>query len=317
LGIDSLRSKYRPLPPLNKLPLWKKIWRQRVLFVMVIPGLAILFVFNYMPMYGLQLAFKHYSVRRGIFGSAWVGLQWFRMFFESPLAFRLLKNTLLLGLFSLLWSFPAPVILALMFNELRSPRFKKVTQTVSYFPYFVSTVIVCGMVKEFVSRTGLINQITGLFGIQPISFLLNPSYFRTIFIVSGIWQSIGFGCIIYLAALSNIDPNLLDAASIDGAGRLQKIRHINWPAIAPTTTILLIFAIGNILGNDFTKVLLLYSPQIYSTADVIGTYTFREGIQNQRFEYTTAIGFFMSVIGFLLLMISNWISRKVSETSLW
>jgi len=297
--------------------LMHRLWRDKALLSMVAPGLVLLFVFNYVPMYGVIIAFKDYSAKLGIWYSHWVGLKWFMQFFGNPLSFTLLKNTFLLGFYSLLWSFPAPVILAMLFNELRSPRFKKISQTVSYFPYFISTVIVCGMIKEFCSRSGLFNQMTGIFGAAPVSFLLNPKYFRTIFIGSGIWQTVGYSCIIYLAALTSVDPELLDAADIDGANRFHKVLYINWPAIASTTTILLIFAISNILGNDFTKILLLYSPQTYSTADVIGTYTFREGIQNSKFEYSTAIGFFMSVIGFMLMITANKISRKVSDTSLW
>ena len=300
-----------------KRSLWQRMWQQKALILMTIPGLLVILVFNYFPMYGVTIAFKDFSPRAGILRSPWVGFQWFDMFLGNPLAGKLLMNTFLLGLYSLVWGFPAPIILALLFNELRGRKFKKITQTISYFPHFISVVIVAGMIKEFASRTGLFNQIREVFDMAPISFLLEPKYFRTIFIGSGIWQSIGFSSIIYLAALSGVDTSLLDAAAIDGANRFQRIRYINWPTIAPTTTILLIFAISSVLANDFTKVMLLYSPKIYSVADVIGTYTYREGIQNQQFEYTSAIGLFMSIIGFVLIVISNWISRRVSETSLW
>lgn len=284
---------------------------------MTIPGLLIVLVFNYFPMYGVTIAFREFSVRAGILRSPWAGLKWFEMFFSNPLAGRLFRNTFLLGLYSLLWGFPAPIILSLLFNELRGKKFRKYAQTISYFPHFISVVVVAGMLKEFASRTGLFNQIRSLFDLEPISFFLEPQYFRTLFITSGIWQTIGFSSIIYLAALSGVDPSLLDAAAIDGANRFQRIRYINWPTIAPTTTILLIFAISNILAHDFTKVMLLYSPRIYSVADVIGTYTYREGIQNTNYEYASAIGLFMSVIGFVLIIITNWVSRRVSETSLW
>jgi putative aldouronate transport system permease protein len=217
----------------------------------------------------------------------------------------------------LIWSFPAPIILALLFNELRNKRFKKVVQTVSYFPHFISVVIVAGMIKEFTARDGLFNDIISFFGGSPIMFLLEPDYFRTIFISSGIWQGIGFGTIIYLAALSGIDPTLYDVAEVDGANRWKKIVHITWPSLRSTTVILLIFAVGGVLGTDFQKIILLYSPETYSVADVIGSYVYRQGILGAQYEYTTAIGLFMSVISFIVLYLTNWISRKVSDTSLF
>ncbi|GIO59333.1 ABC transporter permease [Paenibacillus cineris] len=274
-------------------------------------------VFSYFPMYGITIAFKDYNASKGIMGSPWVGFKYFTTFFHDPMAFRVLKNTLLLGLYTLLWSFPAPIILALLFNELRNKHFKKIVQTVSYFPHFISVVIVAGMLKDFTARDGLFNQIITYFGGTPIMFLLEPGYFRTIFISSGIWQGVGFGTIIYLAALSGIDPTYYDVAEVDGASRWKKIVHITWPSIKPTTIILLIFALGGILGSDFQKIILLYSPETYSVADVIGSYVYRQGILGARYEYTTAIGLFMSVISFVILYITNWVSRKVSETSLF
>ncbi len=294
-----------------------KLWQQRYLFLMITPGFLVVLIFNYFPMYGILMAFENYKTSKGVLGSEWVGLKHFEEFFNNPMAFRVVKNTLILGIYSLLWSFPAPIILALLFNEIRSQRFKKIVQTVSYFPYFISTVIVAGMLLEFCSREGLFNQIRAALGRQPIMFLLDPRYFRTIFIGSGLWQGVGYGTILYLAAISHIDPSLYDVASIDGANRFQKIRHITLPSLRPTMTILLIFAVGGILGSDFQKIMLLYTPQTYSVADVIGTYTYREGIVGARFEYTTAIGLFNSLVSFVLLAIANLISRKTSETSLW
>lgn len=293
------------------------MWKHRYLYLMVMPGLLTVLIFSYFPMYGITIAFKDYNASKGIMGSSWVGLKYFNTFFHDPMAFRVLKNTLLLGLYTLLWSFPAPIILALLFNELRSKRFKKIVQTVSYFPHFISVVIVAGMLKDFTARDGLFNQIITYFGGNPIMFLLEPSFFRTIFISSGIWQGIGFGTIIYLAALSGIDPTYYDVAEVDGASRWKKILHVTWPSIKPTTIILLIFAVGGILGSDFQKIILLYSPETYSVADVIGSYVYRQGILGARYEYTTAIGLFMSVISFIILYITNWVSRKVSETSLF
>lgn len=297
--------------------LWSRIIRHRYLYLMVLPGFLTVLIFNYFPMYGILIAFKDYSAVKGIMDSPWVGFKYFNTFFHDPMAFRVLKNTLLLGVFTLFWSFPAPIILALLFNELRNKRFKKIVQTVSYFPHFISVVIVAGMIKEFTARDGLFNDIISFFGGSPIMFLLEPGYFRTIFISSGIWQGIGFGTIIYLAALSGIDPTLYDVAEVDGANRWKKIVHITWPSLRSTTVILLIFAVGGILGTDFQKIILLYSPETYSVADVIGSYVYRQGILGAQYEYTTAIGLFMSVISFIVLYLTNMISRKVSDTSLF
>lgn len=290
---------------------------QKFLYLMILPGFLIVLIFNYFPIYGVLIAFQNFNPKAGIWGSEWIGFTNFINFFNDPMAFRVVKNTLILGIYSLLWSFPAPIILALLFNELKQPGFKKIVQTISYFPYFLSVVIVAGMLRDFASREGLFNQIRAVLGMDPILFFLDPKYFRTIFISSGIWQSIGFGTIIYLAAIAGVDPTLYDVASIDGANRLHKIWHITIPHIRPTVTILLIFAISGILGTDFQKVLLLYHPGIYSVADVIGTYTYRVGLVGGRLEYTAAIGLFNSVVAFILLITANFISRKVSETSLW
>ncbi|WP_244852514.1 sugar ABC transporter permease [Bacillus sp. J14TS2] len=284
---------------------------------MVLPGFLTVLIFNYFPMYGILIAFKDFSAAQGIWGSDWVGLKYFKTFFNDPMALRVLKNTLLLGLYSLLWSFPAPIVLALLFNELKSKRFKKFVQTVSYFPHFISIVIVAGLITMYTAREGIFNRIITFFGGEPIMFLLESDWFRTIFITSGIWQGVGFGCIIYLAAMSGIDTTLYDVAEIDGAGRWKKVVHVTWPSIKPTTIILLIFAMGGILGTDFQKVILLYNPQTYEVADVIDSYVYRQGILGAQYSYTTAIGLFMSVISFFILYITNWISRKVSETSLF
>lgn len=295
----------------------EKFWNQRYLFLMVLPGLLIVLVFSYFPMYGIQIAFKKYSAAQGIWGSQWVGFKYFILFFNDPMALRVLKNTLLLGIYSLFWGFPAPIILALLFNEIKNSVFKKVVQTISYLPHFISTVIIVGMIRSFTEREGLFNKIVSLFGYDPIVFLSEPSWFRSIFISTGIWQGIGFSTILYLASLSGVDPTLYDAASIDGASRWKKVLNINWPQIKSTTIILLILSVSGILGTDFQKVLLLYNPDTYVVADVIGTFLYREGIMGARFEYTTAIGLFQSVIAFILLVIANKLSRKVSETSIW
>lgn len=305
----------------TKPTLWQSIIREfkkhKWLYGMALPGILIVFIFNYVPMYGILIAFKDYKVTEGIMGSPWVGFQYFETFFSNPLAVRTIKNTFLLGLYNLLWSFPAPIILALLFNELKNQRFKKIIQTISYYPNFVSTVIIVGMLSTFCASDGLFNGIRGLFGLGPVNFMGEPQYFRTLFISSGIWQGVGYGTIIYLASLSSVDPTLYDVADIDGAGRFQKIWNITLPHLKPTIVILLIMAVGGTLNVDSNKILLMYSPATYETADVIGTYTYREGIQGAQFEYTTAVGLFQTVINFVFLVVTNWISRKLSDTSLF
>lgn len=305
----------------TKPTLWQSIIREfkkhKWLYGMALPGILIVFIFNYVPMYGILIAFKDYKVTEGIMGSPWVGFQYFETFFSNPLAVRTIKNTFLLGLYNLLWSFPAPIILALLFNELKNQRFKKIIQTISYYPNFVSTVIIVGMLSTFCASDGLFNDIRGLFGLGPVNFMGEPQYFRTLFISSGIWQGVGYGTIIYLASLSGVDPTLYDVADIDGAGRFQKIWNITLPHLKPTIVILLIMAVGGTLNVDSNKILLMYSPATYETADVIGTYTYREGIQGAQFEYTTAVGLFQTVINFVFLVVTNWISRKLSDTSLF
>lgn len=288
------------------------------LILMSLPGVISVFIFSYIPMYGIVIAFQDYNPIDGMFAmDNWVGLKYFEQFINNPYLFRLIRNTLLLGLYTLLWSFPAPIIFALLLDQLTSAKFKKCVQTISYMPYFISTVVVVGLVKNFCGIDGVINFIRGLFGADPISFMTDPAYFRTIFIASGIWQGLGWGAIVYLAALSNVEPQLHEAATLDGANRWQRIRYVSWPAILPTVTVMLILESGKIISSDFSKVLLLYNESTYETADIIGTYVYREGILGGRFEYTTAIGLLTSLIAFVLLMTSNFISKKVSDNSLW
>jgi putative aldouronate transport system permease protein len=296
---------------------FRTLFQQRELALMVIPGIIIVFIFNYIPIYGIVIAFQNYNPVAGFFGSDWVGLKYFTQFFHDPFLGRLLRNTLLLGIYSLLWSFPAPIILALLLDQISVPWYKKTVQSISYLPYFISAVVIIGIVKNFCGIDGVFNQARMLFGADAVSFLTEPKYFRTIFIASGIWQNLGWGSIIYLAALSNVDPQLHEAATIDGANRWQRIRYITWPAIVPTTSIMLIFAVSGILGSDAQKVLLLYSESTYETADIIGTYVYRLGILGGKFEYTTAIGLLTSLVALVLLCIANFASRRLSENSLW
>lgn len=297
---------------------WKRCVEYRALILMSLPGLAAVFIFSYIPMYGIVIAFQNYNPVDGMFAmDNWVGLKYFKQFLSNPYLFRLIRNTLLLGIYTLLWSFPAPIIFALLMDQLTSAKFKKAVQSISYMPYFISTVVIVGLVKSFCSVDGVINVIREAFGGQAISFMTDPKYFRTIFIASNIWQGLGWGTIVYLAALSAVDPQLHEAATLDGANRWQRIRYVFWPAIIPTTTIMLILESGKIISSDFTKVLLLYNESTYETADIIGTYVYREGILGGKFEYTTAIGLLTSLLSFVMLLIANFLSKKISDNSLW
>ena len=297
---------------------WKRCVEYRALILMSLPGLAAVFIFSYIPMYGIVIAFQNYNPVDGMFAmDNWVGLKYFKQFLSNPYLFRLIRNTLLLGIYTLLWSFPAPIIFALLMDQLTSAKFKKAVQSISYMPYFISTVVIVGLVKSFCSVDGVINVIREAFGGQAISFMTDPKYFRTIFIASNIWQGLGWGTIVYLAALSAVDPQLHEAATLDGANRWQRIRYVSWPAIIPTTTIMLILESGKIISSDFTKVLLLYNESTYETADILGTYVYREGILGGKFEYTTAIGLLTSLLSFVMLLIANFLSKKISDNSLW
>ena len=307
--LDSRRSLGQRLVREYKMHKW--------LYFMVLPGIAIIFLFNYVPMYGIVISMKKYQLKLGIMGSPWVGFEFFKELFETPMAFRAIRNTIILGVSQLLWGFPAPIILALMLNEVKNARYKKVVQTISYFPHFVSTVIIIGMLAEFCRADGLFNDFRALFGVKRFNLMDDPAWFRTLYVGSGIWQGVGYGTIIYLAALSGVDPELYDAADIDGAGRLCKIWHITLPYLRMTIVILFIMNVGSLFGSDTTKILLMYSPRTYETADTIGTYTYREGITGARFEYSTAVGLFQTVVNFVFVLLTNMISRKVSDISLF
>jgi putative aldouronate transport system permease protein len=246
-----------------------------------------------------------------------VGLKYFARFFSSPYVFRLLKNTFLLGIFNLLFSFPLPIIFALLLDQLYIKKYKKVVQTISYMPHFISVVVVVGVIKELFAYTGSVNDVIEVFGGERITFLVNNEWFRPLYIGSGIWQGLGWGSIIYLAALTNVDPQLIEASIVDGANRFQRVWHISLPAILPTISIMLIFAISGIMGNNFQKILLLYNSSIYEVADVINTYVYREGIMGGQYEYTTAIGLLMNLVGLFLISAANYASRKLSGYSFW
>lgn len=300
---------------LNKLV---KNYRQNpLLYWMLAPVLLYVLIFNYAPMFGLVISFQDYSLTRGVMGSKWIGLKNFEDFFSSMYFGRTLGNTLILSGLDLLVCFPAPIILALMLNEVGCLRFKKTIQTVSYMPHFISMVVVAGLIKEFCSSTGVVAQFVQFFGGKAQSYISQPQYFRAIFTVSQVWQTIGFNSIVFLAALSGIDMQLYEAARIDGAGRLRQMWHVTLPGIIPTIIIMLILRCGAIMNVNFEKVLLLYSPSTYATADVISTYVYRAGIIKQKIGYSTAVGLFNSVVSLLLVVGANALSNRYTESSLF
>ena len=266
---------------------------------------------------GAIIAFKDYNPRLGIWGSPWVGIKHFIDFVTNYYFWRLLRNTLLISIYSILICFPAPIFLALMLNEVKSTTFKRSVQTITYIPYFVSMVVICGIVIDFTSTNGVINDILYALGFDRKSFMSNPAMFRPVYIVSELWQYVGFNSIIYLAAITAINPQLYEAAYIDGAGRIKMIVHITIPSIMPTIIVLLILRIGNLMSVGYEKIILLYNPLTYDTADVISSFVYRKGLLDFKFSYSTAVGLFNSIINFTLLILANMISKKFSETSLW
>lgn len=304
----------------------RKTWWQRVqkdlsinhtFYVMLIPLVAFYLVFHYYPMYGAQIAFKNFTIGKGIESSPWVGTKHFAQFFKSIYFERLLTNTLLINIFDIILGFPLPILLALLLNEVRSNAYKRTIQTVTYLPHFISTVVLCSLVREFTARTGLINGIIQLFGGEPIIFLQQAEWYRTVFIGSGIWQECGWNSIIYMAALSAIDVEQYEAARIDGANRLQQIWYITLPALLSTIVIMLIIRCGKIMNVGAEKTLLLYNPATYKTADVISSYVYRKGIVDGNYSFSTAVGLFNSVINFIMLLSVNKISNKLTGSGLF
>lgn len=295
----------------------KRLWDNKYLYLIFLLPFVYYILFKYGAMAWLLLAFKDFNARKGLWGSAWVGLKHFQAFFATPDFSKLLINTVLLSVYNLIFSFPVPILLALMINEVQQKRLKKVVQSVTYLPHFFSTVIICGMLVNFLTSDGMINQIITALGGTPINFLTEPKWFRTIYIASGVWQSAGWGSIMYLAALTGIDPQLYESAVIDGATKLQQTWFISLPSITPIISIQLLLSIGGILSVGYEKIILLYNGATYATADVISTYVYRRGLQGADYGYGTAVSLFQSVISLILIVASNKIAAKVGETSLW
>lgn len=289
-------------------------------YIMVMPVVVFYLLFCYKPMYGILIAFKDYSPAVGIWGSDWTsshGFQHFIDFFQSYYFIRILKNTLVISLSSIIFGFPAPILLALLLNELKNEKFKRVTQTVSYMPHFISMVVVCSMIQMFTSNKGFITYLLSFVGGPDYSLLTRPQYFVPIYVLSGIWQGIGWDAIIYLAALSGIDQELYEAAKMDGAGRWKQTLHVTLPGISGTIIIMLLLRLGNVMNVGFEKIILLYNEGIYETADVISTFVYRKGLQDFQWGYSAAVGMFNSVINFGVVMVFNRISRKATDVSLW
>ncbi len=307
-------------------PIGKKSLGQRILkdlvtnkynYLLLLPAIIYYVVFHYIPMYGAQIAFRDYYITKGILGSKWVGLKHFQRFFGGYYFGRLLRNTVLLSSFNILFGFPAPIILALLLNEVKNRVFKKTVQTVTYLPHFISLVVSCGIIISFCRLNGLFNDIRAAFGAERIIFLERKDLFRTIYIASGIWQEIGWGSIIYLSAISSIDMELYEAARIDGANRFQEAIHITLPGILETIIILLILRVGRLMSLGYEKVLLLYNESTYETAEIFSAYVYRIGIQKGEYSFASAVDLFNSVINMILLLSVNWISNKVQGSGLF
>ncbi len=297
-----------------------RLWRERYLWLMIIPVVAYFIIFSYVPMYGVTIAFKEYNVGLGILKSPWANpwYKHFAQFFQSIYCWRLIRNTLLLNIYTLIFSFPVPILFAILLNEIRNIKLRRVMQTVSYMPHFLSTVIVVGILVNFLSLgDGIVNVFITKLGGKPIDFIGSTRWFRTIYVASGIWQGFGWNSIIYLAAITSISVELYESARLDGCSRFKEIVYITLPSIAPTIIILLILRFGSMMSVGFEKVYLLYTPRTYEVADVISTYVYRAGLTNAQFSFSTAVDFFNSVINLTLLLAVNRISRSVSETSLF
>lgn len=296
----------------------KALCRDWQLYLLCLPALVFIFIFEYGPMYGLQIAFRDYSPAKGIWDSAWVGMKNFNRFFQSPQFFTLLKNTLVISVYSLVAGFPFPIILALILNQVRGRRFKKTVQMVVYAPHFISVVVLCGMISVFLApSTGIVNNVLGMLGLGKIPFLAKASMFPHIFVWSEIWQNTGWGMIIYLAALSSISPELYEAARMDGAGKLQRIWHVDIPGILPQIVILFIMRTGSFMNVGFQKAFLLQNPLNLGTSEIISTYVYKIGLLNAQFSYSTAIGLFNTVINIILILSVNRICKTLNGTSLW
>jgi len=293
----------------------RKHWQ---LYLLIIPPVLYFVIFKYIPMFNVVLAFKDYNVLKGIWGSPWVGMKYFNLFFHNPVFGTLLKNTLFISIYLLAASFPIPILLALALNEVRSGRFKRIVQLVTYAPYFISTVVIVSIIMLFLApNLGIVNMLLGALGFHSINFLGNANMFRSIYVWSEVWQTAGYSAVIYLAALAGVDPSLYEAARVDGASRLQKIRNVDIPGIMPAAVIILILNVGNIMSIGFEKIYLLQNPLNTTTSEIISTYVYKIGLLNANYSFATAVGLFNSVINLILLVSVNFAAKRLSNHSLW
>lgn len=301
-----------------KRGLGAKIKRNYELYLFLVPIVVLYALFRYYPMYGVQIAFKDFSPSRGIWDSEWVGLHHFIEFFEAYNFWPIMSNTLSLSFLSLLLGFPAPILIALMLNQMLSERYKRVIQTVIYAPHFISIVVLVGMMNVFLSpNSGIVNHIIGWFGGSPVLFMADEGWFRPLYILSGIWQETGFATIIYLAALAGVNPELHEAAIVDGASKWKRVVHVDIPGILPTIVILLILALGNVMSIGFEKAFLMQNDLNYAASNILPTYVYEMGIQKAQYSFSTAVGLFNSIINIILIVTVNRIARRLTETSLW
>ncbi|WP_240762371.1 ABC transporter permease [Paenibacillus thalictri] len=296
------------------------MWKHRYYFLLLMPALIYFVLFHYVPMAGVVLAFKNYSIAKGIFGSEWAGLEHFRRLFDSASFYEILSNTIRISLYRLIFVFIAPVVFALLLNEIRGTGIKRTVQTISYLPHFISWVVLGGIIQELLSPTrGVVNYVIKLLGGEPVYFLADPNYFRGVLIVTDIWQSVGWGSIIYLSAIAGINPDQYESASIDGASRWDMIGKITLPSILPTIVIMFIFQLGGIMNAGFDQIFNLYNPSVYKVADIIDTYVYRIGLVKMEYDYTTAVGLFKNTVGFILVVLANLVTSRVrgGEYKLW
>lgn len=295
-----------------------KYWKYKYLTLLLLPAILYFAIFMYGPLYGLQIAFKSYTFFDGIWGSAWVGLEHFERLWQLESFKEVFRNTIIISLYKFAFGFPAPIIFAILLNELKNMMFKRVVQTISYFPYFVSWVILAGIFTQFLSPSiGPINILLQSLGLEPIYFLADTSWFRSVLVSTDVWRELGWGTIIYLAALSGINPELYEVSKVDGASRFQRIRYVTLPGLYPVVTIMMVLSIGKLINDDFDQVFNLYNPAVYSVGDVLSTYTYRYGLVNMEYSFATAVGLFKNVISLVMVLGANALARRLNDYGLW